>query len=169
MCYGVVTCFWQARPESTAEAAGSKRKWYDEQKKKRGEELKRMGLEPDQVQFFPSLSTKALGLMSSGDTLAGTLLDQCLAQVAHNVPGTSVNADVVNSVLSNNMEHVASSELTAILLVTCSNAVALWSVVPSGKMDLLLIVYPVYFQRTLSSLLDNTWSLLAQEHWQSCT
>ena len=76
MCYGEL--FGQARPESTAEAAGSKRKWYDEQKKKRGEELKRMGLEPDQVQFFPLLSSKALGLMSSGDTLAGTLLDQCL-------------------------------------------------------------------------------------------
>lgn len=40
--------FWQALPEG-ADGSGSKRKWYDDQKKKRAEELKRLGLEPDQV------------------------------------------------------------------------------------------------------------------------
>lgn len=42
------TALWQALPEG-ADGSGSKRKWYDDQKKKRAEELKRMGLEPDQV------------------------------------------------------------------------------------------------------------------------
>ena len=50
-CKGRQTSFpnlRQALPEG-ADGSGSKRKWYDDQKKKRAEELKRMGLEPDQV------------------------------------------------------------------------------------------------------------------------
>ncbi|KAK9839477.1 hypothetical protein WJX81_004402 [Elliptochloris bilobata] len=39
----------KARPEGATDAAGSKRRWYEEQQKKRAEELKRIGLEPDQA------------------------------------------------------------------------------------------------------------------------
>ncbi len=39
----------QALPEGAADGSGSKRKWYEDQKKKRVDELKRLGLEPEQA------------------------------------------------------------------------------------------------------------------------
>lgn len=39
----------QALPEGAADGSGSKRKWYEDQKKKRADELKRLGLQPEQA------------------------------------------------------------------------------------------------------------------------
>ena len=69
------TALWQALPEG-ADGSGSKRKWYDDQKKKRAEELKRMGLEPDQVAHpVPALTLALTSAFDSAVHVSCTALE----------------------------------------------------------------------------------------------